>query len=42
MYWCRYFLEIRDGMLVINNEIQNPNRGTIQHAYWIEFEKIII
>ena len=33
-------LEIRNGMLVINNEIQKtPNRGTIQHAYWIEFEK---
>ena len=36
-------LEIKDGNLIVNSEIQNiPNdtvRGTIQHAYWIHFEE---
>ena len=33
-------LEIKNGNLIINGQKQeSPNRGTIQHAYWINFEK---
>ena len=33
-------LEIKNGDIYINNKIQdNPNRGIIQHAYWIQYDK---
>ena len=32
-------LEIKNGNIFINGEKQNnPNRSTIQYAYWIKFE----
>ena len=33
-------LELKDGELYINSKIQtDPNRGKIQHAYWIQYDQ---
>ena len=33
-------LQIKNGNLIINgNQQESPNRGVIQHAYWIKFKK---